>query len=162
MVSQRQDMISIPAPTHTRHRSVCRRQGRDECTKGAPSTMLSSRQLMGLCGCARSDNGSPLPCDCLSNLHVSLARQEFSSVMKRCDESLRNSAWSRAFLSCLCSPPVCGQEQVEHVNQTCSGIKRAIIHRLGFRHLTCSCGGSEDGLLCFFIYLPALPPPGWP
>lgn len=71
LVSQRQNIISIPAPTHTRHWTVRWRRGCDERTKGAPSTMLSSQQLIGLRGCVRSDNGSPLPCDCLSNLHVS-------------------------------------------------------------------------------------------
>lgn len=71
LASQRQNMISIPASTHTRHQPVRWWQGCDEHTKGAPSTMLSSQQLIGLCGCARSDNGSPLPCNCPSNLHVS-------------------------------------------------------------------------------------------
>lgn len=43
-----------------------------------------------------------------------------NSSVRRCDERRRNLTWRKAFLSCLCSPRVCGREQVEHVNQTCS------------------------------------------
>lgn len=43
-----------------------------------------------------------------------------NSSVRRCDERLRNSTSRKTFLSCLCAPQVCGREQVEHVNQTCS------------------------------------------
>lgn len=43
-----------------------------------------------------------------------------NSSAQSCDERLRNSPSVKAFLSCLCSPQVCVQEQVEHVNQMCS------------------------------------------
>ncbi len=104
-VSQRQNMTSIPAHTHTRHRSVCRQQGCDECIKGAPSLASSQTHVklttadncLGPCLVRQYFSAAA---GLLYNLQRS-AKLAKNSSTGRFDERLHNSASRKAFLSCL-------------------------------------------------------------
>lgn len=83
-------------------------------------SMLSSEQLITLLVRAWSDNSLPLLLDSLCNLQrcqLSLPRIPLCrDVMKDCVIQHQGKHSSAV----CCSRQVCAQEQVEHVNQTCS------------------------------------------
>lgn len=85
-LSYRQNMTSILAHAHTRDRSVCWQQGRDECIKSAPpelhhKSVLSLEQLIMFLVQACSDNSVPQPLDFLYNLQRCLLKLAKNSSM---------------------------------------------------------------------------------